>query len=514
VPWLVVRDTDLSVAVPILFSHAQAASLIAWAAAHLIAALPGCWGRGVKLFGYLPETLFQPLAGPKKHVYARLLLHLYDRVFAARVLETPTREEVLKHLAVALSDVGVHSSEELREDADETGDNPQAHYLAYYRLRNTGWLTEEQDKWNTLVEMDPDAFMVIGSISDLANNRVRVAGAVVEVKSSLESAAADPKTMAQGLANAHDAAVRFARNMRRILVGMREIEDAILGNPDAVSILRTFFRDFVDGLLIADYKQLKTSDNPYRYRRQISALASELLNDPEKRLVIAQTYVDQGVLPAGTAIPIAEERVVSELEKVRRVFEDVGNFMEKIEEFRDRLERRVRTTVHYMDLIGEGSAERLARLIEKVAGLGGAEVECVMRTPDVGFPITALALYTPPPPRIAPAPTRVKIPKPDPFLRAYITAGTEFDRMVRVTPEKLLAFVERKMADRTSLPSSEIEIETLEDLFAFRHLPSLAGRSQVGEYRIVLEAGRTDNDWINLGAFRIERDNPEQVPQC
>src|SRR4051794_12850789 len=112
----------------------------------------------MKLFGYLPETLFQPLAGPKKHVYARLLLHLYDRVFAARVLETPTRDEVLRQIAIALPDAGVHSPDELREEGAEAGENPQAHYLAYYRLRNTGWLSEEHEKWNVLVDMNPDAF--------------------------------------------------------------------------------------------------------------------------------------------------------------------------------------------------------------------------------------------------------------------------------------------------------------------------------------------------------------------
>lgn len=50
-----------------------------------------------------------------------------------------------------------------------------------------------------------------------------IAGAVVEVKSNLESAQRDPDTLAQGLANACDTAVRFARSMRRILVGMRDI---------------------------------------------------------------------------------------------------------------------------------------------------------------------------------------------------------------------------------------------------------------------------------------------------
>jgi hypothetical protein len=38
------------------------------------------------------------------------------------------------------------------------------------------------------------------------------------------------------------------------------------------AILHTFVEDFVNGLLIADYKQLETSNNPYRYRRHISAL--------------------------------------------------------------------------------------------------------------------------------------------------------------------------------------------------------------------------------------------------
>ena len=73
----------------------------------------------MKLFGYLPETLFQPLAGPKKHVYARLLLRLYERVFAARVLETPTKDEVLKNIAGALPESGVINADELQEEGSK-----------------------------------------------------------------------------------------------------------------------------------------------------------------------------------------------------------------------------------------------------------------------------------------------------------------------------------------------------------------------------------------------------------
>jgi Family of unknown function (DUF5716) len=461
----------------------------------------------MKLFGYLPESLFFPLAGPKKHVYARLLLHLYNRVFAARILETPTKEDVLGHVSVALAEAGVDSPDQLAEDGQDGSAGDQAHSLAYRRLRDTGWLIEEREKWRVLVEMHPDAFMLLGAIAEFHNSRLRVAGAVVEVKSNLEAAANDPTTLAQGLTNAHDTAVRFARGMRRILVGMHGIEDQILGNPNAAAILRTFFEDFVNGLLIADYKQLKTSNNPYRYRRQISALAADLLHNMEWRGVIARAYIEQGVVPTGTSIVTAEERVVTELDKIRQVFEDVGSFMERIESFRDRLERRVRMTVHYMDMVGEGAVERIARLIEKLGAVTDETIDIQLRAPDVGFPITALALYMPPPPRGAPEKTRFKLPQPDPYLKAYIAATSEFDAMVRVTQARLKAFIDHKLGARDQLRSCDIVIDSIEDLLAYRALPvGVFGSAKVlGPYRVVLEDGRTENPWIDVPAFRIER---------
>jgi hypothetical protein len=463
----------------------------------------------MKLFGYLPETLFQPLSGPKKHVYARLLMRLYERVYSARILETPLREEVVKQIEIGLAEFGIGSTGELSEgDPEEDQTTSQAHYLAYYRLRDTGWLTEETEKWRTYVDMNPDAFMVLGAITDFGSSRVRVAGAVVDVKNNLEAAFREPETMAQGLANAHETAHKFARSMRRILAGMREIEDRILGNPNAAAILRTFFQDFVDGLLIADYKQLKTSNNPYRHRRTITSLAGDMLADAERLGKIARAYIEQGVMGAGATIATAEERVIAELEKIKSVFEDVGPFMDKIEDFRDRLERRIRTTVHYMDVMGEGSAERIVRLIEQLSKIGTDDVEIRLRSPDVGLPITSLALYTPPPPKAPPELTRFKVPKQDPYLRAYVQATTEFDRMVRVTDQKLLEFARRQMQGRDSVSSGEIEIESIPDLFAYRALPNLAavGRSvRLGEFTITIEEGRTENDWIDVTAFRIER---------
>jgi len=213
-------------------------------------------------------------------------------------------------------------------------------------------------------------------------------------------------------------------------------------------------------------------------------------------------------MPAGTTIATAEERVIAELEKIKSVFEDVGPFMDKIEDFRDRLERRIRTTVHYMDVMGEGSAERIVRLIEQLSKVDSDDVDIRLRSPDVGLPITSLALYTPPPPKAPPERTRFKVPKQDPYLRAYVQATTDFDRMVRVSDQKLLEFARQQMQDRDVVSAAEIEIRNIADLFAYRAIPNLAavGRSvRLGEFTITLEEGRRANDWIDITAFRIER---------
>ncbi|SFN76929.1 hypothetical protein SAMN05216573_12110 [Bradyrhizobium sp. Rc3b] len=354
------------------------------------------------------------------------------------------------------------------------------------------WLTEETEKWRTYVDMNPDAFMVLGAITDFGNSRVRVAGPVVDVKNNLEAAYREPETMAQGLANAHDTALRFARSMRRILAGMREIEDRILGNPNAAAILRTFFQDFVDGLLIADYKQLKTSNNPYRHRRTITSLAGDMLADAGLVGKISRAYIEQGVMAAGATIVAAEERAIAELGKIKSVFEDVGPFMDKIEDFRDRFERRIRTTVHYMDIMGEGSAERIVRLIEQLSKMGSEEVEIRLRSPDVGLPISRSRC------------TCRRLRRPHPSGRAsrsrnrIPTAGLcpGHDRVrpdgARVRPEAARV---RSPADARSrgVSSSEIEIESIPDFFAYRAIPNLAavGRSVgLGEFTITLEEFR------------------------
>jgi hypothetical protein len=158
--------------------------------------------------------------------------------------------------------------------------------------------------------------------------------------------------------------------------------------------------------------------------------------------------------------------------------------------------------------MGEGLAERFARVIEGLAALNPPDVELRLRSPDVGFPITERALYTPPPPRGLPEKSRFQLPRRDPYLKAYVDATTAFDRLVRVTPDRMAQFMGEKLGGREEIHSSEVVLDSIEDVLAFRAIPGAVGATdsaQIGPYLVVLTEGRTDNEWINLPSFRIER---------
>jgi hypothetical protein len=69
----------------------------------------------MKLFGHLPETLFQPRRSQEARLRSPPSASLRQAARGARVGST-TREEFLKHIAIALPEAGISSWNELREE--------------------------------------------------------------------------------------------------------------------------------------------------------------------------------------------------------------------------------------------------------------------------------------------------------------------------------------------------------------------------------------------------------------
>ena len=86
-------------------------------------------------FGMLGMRHQPPLRGIDD---ARLLMRLYERIYSARILETPLREEVVKQIEIGLTEFGIGSMGELSEGDPEEDQGQRHHVLWPQGIRSTG----------------------------------------------------------------------------------------------------------------------------------------------------------------------------------------------------------------------------------------------------------------------------------------------------------------------------------------------------------------------------------------
>lgn len=449
------------------------------------------------LFARLPDNLFLPLAGPNRGVYQAVLLGLAELYFDEHLAELfPRKELVRATIEHALERLDACVWQEEGEDAPlDEQDRQDLVGRIYRRLLATGWLEEEPDGYRIQVLMDPAVSQVLRTLVELRDfEKKSYGGAVLAVLNNLEPALKDPAEFGQGLAEAAGKAREFNKHLGLMIHGLREILRAMTedGSPDAV--LAQFFERFVAGILVADYKTLKTQHNPFRFRRRILELLGALRADTDKQQAIAGHYRDNLGLGAYEALL----RVQRQIGYLTEVFESLDERLDRVDEFRYRLEKRVAEAVRYMDKTRAGTTTRLARLLER---LGTVPVDAEGESPG---PLPR-SLHRPLPlgPQGLPQPQRRRTPPPPRVLQnrelsaaslARREAIKAYELRRRLHPAAVEAYVERALAGRERLAAADFPILGIEDFLAFntlRRLPRLPGSWQRLAKRFRVEPGET-----------------------
>ena len=299
------------------------------------------------LFRRIPEGLFGPLAGANRRLYWSVLCALYEGHFSwddapvdAAVDGAPRRavagtiERVLREQAIALE----------AEDGYDAAE-PPAHYV-FRRLAGSGWLTVERENLRDYVSMAPAVAQLLGALIKVSSDRPTYAGGKVQViHNTLKQALADPRENVLGFAEVAESAREFARYMRSIVVRIRDIHDRLEEAATPRETLRSFFDEFVSEVLIADYRELKTSNHPFRFRTDIVRNARTALHDERKRLQFITGYQDAKKLGAEAA----EEQFERDADALLRVFTQVEHYLERIDRMKLKLERRVANKVRYAE---------------------------------------------------------------------------------------------------------------------------------------------------------------------
>ena len=251
------------------------------------------------LFGKLPGRLFQLFAGQNRRFFADLLEFLDDEVFgyAGEVIrKTDVLTGIAEFIARSYRDL------DLSDEPVEAGmlprerrDADQNRARAFARLIETGWLTLHRDRYRPIVDFDPDARLLLQTLLDIKNERVRsYGGEVVKVKALLDNAMTDPHTQSENVRNAARSARGFMNHLRTVTGRMRKIEETLIRQTNVRDLFGVYFQQHVAENVIADYKRLNTRENPFRFRMQILDTAQDVVGDPVYLHAWAEAYARGG----------------------------------------------------------------------------------------------------------------------------------------------------------------------------------------------------------------------------
>ncbi|MCW4627575.1 MULTISPECIES: Wadjet anti-phage system protein JetA family protein [Marinomonas] len=417
------------------------------------------------LFRHLPDEIFQALSGSNRALIEAVLNDLAE-VFYDHA-EDPIKD---KSTIIESIEDTLHKLDTLawHDEQKESFDSPKTiHDYAlriYHRLVNTGWLVEEQELYRVSVLMTPQISMLLRSLVEISRHGKRNYGAtVLSILSNLESVAKHPKERGVTLRQSAEASRDFSAHLNQILLGIRSLQRELFASRDPKAIVAGFFDLFVEGILIADYKTIKTSNNPFRFRRQILELTQEFLGNPETMGQVAQCYVDQQLITMAEAQAMVEK----DCRDIIQTFSNIEQRLERIDEYRYRLEKRAADTARYMDSSRPGMANKVAGIITDIAKYEKLPVLKEV----IGARFVGMASAAQPTKRREPPPPRVMTP-------SEVSADAikmrdqqrRFHEARQVTIPKMQSYLDEQIAAENSKHILDFTIESVEDFVCFDHL--------------------------------------------
>lgn len=448
------------------------------------------------LFKHLPDEIFQALSGSNKNLIEPVLFDLSDIFYDHADDPIKDKSTIIESIEDTL-----HKLDTLawHEDNKESFDSPKSiHDYAlriYHRLVKTGWLIEEQELYRVSVLMSPQISMLLRALVEISRHGKRNYGAtVLSILSNLESVAHNPKERGVTLSQSAEASREFSAHLNQILLGIRGLQKELFASRDPKTIVAGFFDLFVEGILIADYKTIKTSNNPFRFRRKILELAQSFISDHQMQADIAQCYIDQQLI----SMTQAQAMIEKDCQDIIQTFNSIEQRLERIDEYRYRLEKRAADTARYMDSSRPGMANKISGIISDVAKFDTLPVlKQVVGSRILGMESAAQPSKRrePPPPRVmTPAEISVDAIKLREQQRRFHDAR-------QVTVVKLQGYMERQMGPEHSRHILDFSINSVEDFVCFDHLRyigSLGVNAKKIEQEFVVEF--TDN-YLDVNGF-------------
>lgn len=289
----------------------------------------------------------------------------------------------------------------------------------------------------------------------------QLAGVMTQIRTSLEAVnkAQDPRKEAAGLIHARECFVNFIADLATLDAVVRDIEKQIFSEADPSKRVLSFAQDFVDKLLLKDFKAITSTHHPFKQKDKTLRIVSELLNKPDICDMIADgLLLNNEKLDRQDALA----QVYNSLEDIHSGFEVVTDHLERLSKKQRSIERRIRTTMQFVFSGRSNQTATLQALLKKVHSLPDTEVlpaPYYAKTRSVA----PLLLTEPKKRKVKPTPEKIKIQAKSPEIIYREQLADLYSELMLVTPQTIKDFLFKQGFEFVPKRLSEANTESLHD---------------------------------------------------
>ena len=471
------------------------------------------------IFGVLPDPVFGPLASPNRKFYSELLEYLLGSVFddTSLLKKSAVIDDIQIYMDIhnvsLLDEVDDLDFSSLRKSQKRKGTRSTD---VYNRLFLSGWFIEQKDRYRTVVDLHPDARLLLGQLIEIKDGKLRsYGGAVLQVLNSLEAAFNHPESRSEGITEATKFSKSFMQHLRTLKATLGQVEEELRNKENLSDMFSLFVDNYISKFLIEDYDRLQGRDNPFRFRSNIRDLCWEIYQTPSMINTLSKAYVREGRAATNES---AKVKIEGEIDLILRTFNSVDDFMSLIDTTKCRIEQRIKTTVRFLDQISSLNSEGLIETIKLLADYQDPEN---LEDPEINIQSTLITGQLPwgssklyKHKTSAQPATRKSIKKKiiDPAYKRFLKAKEAYEISHQITWKDINQYLEKSLGDKEKMEAKELPLNSLEEFFIFDELiPAFHLKNDDKNKPLLLELipGEFSSEWVTSPNFIIKRNSTQ-----
>jgi hypothetical protein len=367
-------------------------------------------------------------------------------------------------------------------------------YNIYTQLLNSGWLIEYKTGYKIFVDISPDARILLDFLKRFKEYKVRSYGKdVATILSLLESVHDNFQERFHVLYAAEENSHLFLQHLRNTSAHLHIFEEKLKMENDPNNIIKYFFDEYISKNMISDYTRLKVQDNPFRFRFQIIKYCEIISSDS----FLKENGTDE--------LEIDLKSIKNSCYKIEKIFSSLETFIQIIDEFNSKIERRIRNTVKYINEINNLDSDNIIKALEIIQSKNHENVK--FNELITSLPENKHLLFKNKNKKIDYKPTQIKKSQKSQETIKLEKEILDYFNNTNITAKKLDDFLSERV-EKISIKGRDIPIKSLKDFYIFERIRSveyIEGGILKNRWSVKLLNNVIKNDWIECQDFVISK---------